>query len=201
MRDESRGMLPGVRERDLLVRRSWTQSERRVVLSGLFGRLLIAIEPVICFSVFGALTAGLIFFPLPAGSKLTHWESAIILAPIFGLAALAFFAYAALLLVAPIRAYVQTFAPIFIVDGYLRYRRPDRKTDGNSNGYVAVLQEDRHMVAEWPNLGDEPLLDSIRPALIEFSFYGGIHRIDGRSTGIMPAKMAPMGVGANVPPT
>ena len=90
MRDEPDGMQPGVRERDLLVRRSWTRSERRVVLNGLFGRLLIAIEPVICFVVFGALTAGLIFFPLPAGAKMTHWESAIVLAPIFGLATLAF---------------------------------------------------------------------------------------------------------------
>jgi hypothetical protein len=194
-------MLPGVRERDLLVRRSWTKSERRVVLSGLFGRLLIAIEPVICFSVFGALTAGLIFFPLPAGSRLTHWESAIILAPIFGLAALAFFAYAALLLVAPLRALAQTYAPIFIVDGYLRYRSPDRRTEGNSNGYIAVLSDEGHLVAEWPSLGDVPLADSRRPALVEFSFFGGVHRIDGRSTGVLPATMSPMGVGANSPPT
>ncbi|MBD5653840.1 MAG: hypothetical protein IAI50_01515 [Candidatus Eremiobacteraeota bacterium] len=201
MRDETDGMLPGVREHDLLVRRPWTEAERRVVLHGLFGRLLIAIEPVICFVVFGALTAGLIFFPLPAGSKLTHWESAIVLAPIFGLAAFAFFAYAALLLVAPLRALIQTFSPIFIVDGYLRYRSPDRKTDGNSNGYIAVLSEERRMVAEWPSLGDVPLPDSMRPALIEFSFFGGVHRIDGRSTGVLPATMAPMGVGANSPPT
>ena len=199
MRDEPDGMLPGVRERDQLVRRSWTRSERRVVLNGLFGRLLVAIEPVICFVVFGALTAGLIFFPLPAGSKLTHWESAIVLAPIFGLAAFAFFGYGALLLVAPLRALIQTFSPIYIVDGYIRYRKPDRHTDGNSNGYIAVLSEERRLVAEWPNLGDVPLVDGTRPALVEFSFFGGIHRIDGRSTGVLPETMSPMGVGANTP--
>jgi len=199
MGDEPDGML-GKRERDLLVRRSWTRSERRVVLNGLFGRLLVAIEPVICFIVFGALTAGLIFFPLPAASKMTHWESAIVLAPIFGLAALAFFTYAAILLVAPVRALVHTFSPIFIVDGYLRYRRPDRETEGNSNGYIAVLSEERRILAEWPSLGDVPLPDNVRPALVEFSFYGGIHRIDGRSTGVLPETLAPMGVGANVPP-
>jgi hypothetical protein len=199
MGDEPDGML-GKRERDLLVRRAWTRSERRVVLNGLFGRLLIAIEPVICFVVFGALTAGLIFFPLPAGAKMTHWESAIVLAPIFGLATCAFFIYAALLLVAPVRALIQTFSPIFIVDGYLRYRKPDRATEADSNGYVAVLSEERRILAEWPSLGDVPFPDSERPALVEFSFYGGIHRIDGRSTGVLPETLAPMGVGANAPP-
>jgi hypothetical protein len=43
------------------------------------------------------------------------------------------------------------------------------------------------------------MTDSLRPALIEFSFYGGIHRIDGRSTGIVPESMPTLGVGSNVP--
>jgi hypothetical protein len=184
---------------EILARRPWTRAERRVVLQGLFGRLLIAIEPVICATVFGGLTAALIFFPLPASARLTHVESAIIIAPIFGLATVAFAAYAVILLFNPVRALVQTFSPIFIVDGYLQYRKPDRDTEPDSNGYIAVLNEDRRTVAEWPSVGDAPVADSIRPAMLEFSYYGGIHRIDGRSTGVVPEAMPSMGVGTNVP--
>ena len=182
-----------------LVRRMWTRAERRVVLNGLLGRLLIAIEPIICFIVFGGLTTALIFFPLP-GAKMTRWESAIVIAPIFGLAAAAFFIYAVALLVGPLRALIQTFSPIYIVDGYLRYRRPDRATEGDSNGYVAVLNEERRAIAEWPTLGEVPLPDSLRPAMIEFSYFGGIHRIDGRSTGVIPESFAGAGIGVAPPP-
>ncbi len=178
-----------------LVRRPWTHAERSVVVHGLFGRLLLAIEPLICFLVFGGLTASLIFFHLPGGSKMTRWESAIVIAPIFGLAALAFLAYTIGLLVAPARALVQTFSPIYIVDGYVRYRKPDHHTQANSNGYVAVLDEQRCTVAEWASHGVVPLPDTLRPALMEFSFYGGIHRIDGRSTGAVPESIAAAGVG------
>ncbi len=196
MRAETDEMAKSVRAcAQLLVRRPWTHAERRVVLNGLLGRLLIAIEPIICFAVFGGLTASLIFFQLPSGSKMTRFESAIIIAPIFGLAALAFLTYAVAVLVAPLRALMQTFSPIYIVDGYVRYRKPDRQTQDDSNGYVAVLNEERRTVAEWPTLGTVPLPDSLRPALIEFSYYGGIHRIDGRSTGVMPESFAPAGVG------
>jgi len=181
-----------------LARRPWTRIERRVVLNGLFGRLVIAIEPLICFAVFGALTAGLIFFPLPA-TKMTHRESAIVLSPVFGLAAAAFLAYTICLLVAPVRALLQTFAPIFVVDGYVRYRRPDRNTEADSNGYVAVLDEERRALAEWPSIGDVALPDTLRPAMVEFSYYGGIHRIDGRSTGVLPESMPALGVGGNAP--
>ena len=201
MRAEIEDMASSGRERDAsLARRTWTPRERRVVLNGLLGRLLIAIEPIICFVVFGGLTAGLIFFPLSAGAKMTRWESAIVIAPIFGLAATAFFAYAVVLLVGPLRALVQTFSPIFIVDGYVRYRSPDRATEGDSNGYVAVLNEERRAIAEWPTLGAVPLPNSLRPAMIEFSYFGGIHRIDGRSTGVIPESFATAGVGHNLPP-
>ena len=187
-------------ERDTsLVRRMWTRSERRVVLNGLLGRLLIAIEPIICFIVFGGLTSALVFVPLP-GTKMTRWESAIVIAPIFGLAAVAFLIYAVAVLFGPLRALIQTFSPIYIVDGYLRYRRPDRATEGDSNGYVAVLNEDRLAIAEWPTLGEVPLPDSLRPAMIEFSYFGGIHRIDGRSTGVLPESFAAAGIGSHGPP-
>jgi hypothetical protein len=181
-----------------LVRRAWTKSERRVVLNGLFGRVLIAIEPALCFLVFGALTAGLIFFPLP-GARLNQHDSAVVLAPIFGLAALAFLAYAVVVLIGPVRALRHTFLPIYIVDGYVRYRKPDRHTEADSNGYIAVLDDARRAVAEWPSLGSATLPESLRPAMIEFSFYGGIHRIDGRSTGALPESIPAMGIGSNVP--
>ncbi len=183
---------------------------------GMVGRLLIAIEPGICTLVFAGLTIGLIFFPprqsaatVVAGPNLafqaqdaalhTH-DLAIVIAPIFGIAALAFFAYFCAVLVRPIRAFIHTFSPIYIVDGYVRYRKPDRDSEGGANGYVAVLADDQREIAEWPTIGDVPIPDSIRPALIEFSRYGGIHRIDGRSTGLVPESMPALGgIGANLP--
>ena len=197
-------MAPGFPEcESSLVRRAWTKAERRVVINGLFGRLLIAIEPLICTLVFGALTVGLIFFPLPAGASVQqHRDAAVVLSPIFGLAATAFLIYAVAVLVTPVRALLHTFSPIYIVDGYLRYRRPDRHTEADSNGYIAVLNEDRRAIAEWPSVGDYEAPDSLRPAMIEFSVFGGIHRIDGRSTGVLPESLpAPGGIGANLPRT
>lgn len=193
-------MVPGDTEGNMaLLRRPWTKAERRVVLHGLLGRFLIAIEPVLCSIVFGSLTIALMFLPLPATSTLTRWESAIIIAPIFGLVTIAFVLYATFVLLTPVRAFLQTFSPIYIVDGYVRYRRPDHRTEDDSNGYIAVLNEDRGAVAEWPSIGVTPIPDSLRPALIEFSFYGGIHRIDGRSTGVLPESMPLAGVGDNRP--
>lgn len=170
------------------------------MLHGFFGRSLIAIEPAICFVVFAALTAGLIFFPLSPEAKLTRAEAAIVIAPIFGFAALCFLTYAVAVMIAPVRALVQTFSPIFVVDGYVRHRRPDRDSDLDSNGYIAVLDESRRVVAEWPSLGDVALPDTARPALVEFSLYGGIHRIDGKSTGVIPDSYPRLGVGGNYAP-
>ena len=149
--------------------------------------------------MFGALTLALIFIPLPESAHLPHHDAAVVLSPVFGLIALAFAAYAVLVLVSPVRALIHSFSPIYIVDGYLRYRRPDRDTEADSNGYIAVLSEERRTIAEWPTVGDDPIPDSIRPAMIEFSYYGGIHRIDGRSTGVLPESMSACGVGKNTP--
>lgn len=198
-RAEATIMASGFEREPTLARRTWTRAERRIVLRGLFGRLLIAIEPVICTTIFGALTAGLCFFPLPVSANLTHRESAFVIAPIFGLITLAFLAYAVIVLVPPVRALIATFSPIYIVDGYLRYRRPDRNTEADSNGYVAVLSEERRTICEWPCVGATAIADNLRPAMIEFSYYGGIHRIDGRSTGVVPESMPPVGVGNNIP--
>jgi len=200
-RAEATVMLRSARKREpRLARRPWTKFERRVVLHGFFGRSLIAIEPAICFVVFGALTAGLIFFPLSPDARLTRWESAIIIAPIFGFAALCFLIYAVAVMVAPVRALFHTFSPIFVVDGYVRHRRPDRHSGFDSNGYIAVLNEERRAIAEWPSVGETELNDALRPAWVEFSFYGGIHRIDGKSTGVIPDTYPRLGVGGNYAP-
>jgi uncharacterized membrane protein len=179
---------------ELLIRRSWTKVERRVVINGLLGRLFIAIEPAICFMIFAGLTVGLIFFPLAPDAQLTRWESTLVIAPIFGLAAAAFLIYAIALIVAPLRALMQTFSPIFIVDGYVRYRQPDERSEAASNGYIAVLDHERKTVLEWASLGAEPLPDFAKPALVEFSRYGGVHRVDGKPTGVLPETISPCGV-------
>ena len=75
----------------------------------------------------------------------------------------------------------------------MRYRRPDRDTEDDSNGYVAVLDYDRRQLAEWPLTDADRVYDVTRPAMLEFSRYG-IHRIDGRATGVIPDRIAQAGV-------
>jgi hypothetical protein len=172
-----------------LVRRAWTKSERRAVVRALLCRMQIAIEPLLCVLVFGALAIGLVFFPPPAPAKLEQHDATLVLAPIFGLVAGGFLIYAVALMVPSLRALRRTLLPIYIVDGYVRYRRADRHTDAGSNGYVAVLNEERRTIVEWPSFGSTRLVDAVRPSLVEFSMDGGIHRIDGRSTGVVPETM------------
>jgi hypothetical protein len=174
-------------ERDaLLIRRAWTRRERSVVLQGFFGRLTIAIEPAICGAVFVVLTLGMVF---------NKNRELIILAPIFGTGVLAFAAYAFAVMFAPARALLQTLGPIFIVDGYVRYRGRDTASDEESNGYLAVLTEDGRVACEWPTIGTVELPSHTHPALCEFSPFGGVHSIDGRTTGVLPDSLPSLGVG------
>ena len=171
---------------DEIPSRRWTRGERRVVLRGFFGRFTVAIEPLI---------VGVFFSLLPIGLLLRKQETALLLAPIFGAAALAFFAYAIILMVPSTRALAHTFGPIFIVDGYVEYRR--RSQDGQETFSVAVLDPERHTLREWP-LREWPRSIGERtrwPAMVEFSEFGGIHRIDGRATGVLPDSIAPFGIG------
>lgn len=170
----------------VLIRRMWTRGERSIVLHGLFGRLTIAIEPVICSIVFLALTLGMIF---------NKNKEIIVLAPIFAVGVVCFGIYAFALMLAPVRALIHTLGPIFIVDGYVRYRGRDANSERDSNGYVAVLTEEKRLACEWPTLGEIELPAHTRPALSEFSEYGGLHKIDGRSTGVLPDRIARLGVG------
>jgi hypothetical protein len=176
-----------------LARRPWTRAERRVVWNGFYGRLMIAVEPAVCAALFALLTGGLIRANRPDAP-------AIVLAPIFGLGVVAFVIYAIVLMVGPTRALVETFGPIFVVDGYVRYRRPDLHSDPCSNGYVAVLNEEQQMLCEWETTGKREPRERTEPALVQFARYGGIISIDGRRTALLPENFPALGIGAE-PPT
>jgi len=166
--------------------RRWSRAERRIVLRGFVGRFSVAIEPLIAAAFFSLL---------PLGLLLRRQETALLLAPIFAFAALAFLAYAVVLMVPSTRALLETFAPILVVDGYVQYRR--RARDGQQPDSVAVLDAERRTLAEWPLREWPPAIGTRHtwPALVEFSEFGGIHRIDGRPTGVLPADIAPFGIG------
>ena len=171
--------------------RPWTPAERKVVLHGFLGRLSVAIEP---------LVVGIFFALMPVGLLLRKQETALLLTPIFAFGALVFLAYATILMVPSTRALLETFGRIYSVDGYVRYTR--RATDGHLTFWVAVLDSDRCVLGEWPlnawprAIGDRELW----PALVEFSQHGGIHRIDGRSTGVLPMRLAALGIGVSTDP-
>jgi hypothetical protein len=166
--------------------RPWTRAERRVVLQGFFGRLSVAVEPLII---------GVFFSLLPLGLFLRKQETALLLTPVFGLGALGFFAYAIILMIPCTRALFETFGPIYTVDGYVHYRR--RAENGHMSFSAAVLDAHRVVLGEWPlstwpqAIGERELW----PALVEFSPYGGIHRIDGHPTGVLPARISALGIG------
>jgi hypothetical protein len=176
-----------------LIRRPWTRAERHVVLTGFFGRLTIAVEPVLCGLVFAAITLGVFWAP-----RLSHGKvlpDIIVIAPIFGLGFLACAVWALGVMLAPTRALAHTLRPVYVVDGYIRYRGRDAHSAADCNGYVSVLTDDRVIACEWPTLGEIELPDLTRPALCEFTEYGGVHSIDGRSTGVLPSRIRPLGVG------
>jgi len=176
--------------------RRWAPDERQVVIRGLFGRLAIAIEPAAIALLFGIFTVSLL--RLAADGTEEH-AGLQLLAPIFGLGAAAFAVYALFLLRAPLRALRETYQPIFVVDGFLRTRARDDLSPRGFNGYVAVLTVDRRVACEWPTIGDGDLAAVETPALLEFSEYGGIHRIDGQPTGVLPLGFQNIGVGSNKP--
>lgn len=176
-----------------LIRRDWTPAERAVVLTGFLGRCSIAIEPLLCAIVFAAITLGVFLAPHLSPKHVN--PDIVIIAPVFGLGFLACVVWLVGVMLSPARALAHTFRPIYVVDGYIRYRSPDGRSDEGTNGYVAVLCDDRRIACEWPTIGDEPLPDQTRPALCEFSEYGGVHTIDGKRTGVIPERLPLFGVG------
>lgn len=184
--------LRTIQRGDHLASRPWTPGERLVVWRGLTGRFAIAVEPLLGALFFGALTWGIIW-----RARVAKPHDMWILSPIFGLAALAFTAYFIYLLVAPFIAYRQTYKPIYLIDGYVRYRGPDDDSDLGASGYVAVLFSDQQLCCEWECYGMKKLPDMTLPAMCEFSEYGGLHKIDGKSTGVLPDEIPVMAVGIN----
>jgi hypothetical protein len=171
-----------------LARRRWTAAERRIVWRGLTGRFALAIEPLLGMLFMGLLTWGIVY-------RAHHVESdatLIKIAWIFAVGAIAFAGYFVAVLVAPVTAYLQTFRPIYILDGYVRYRGPDDDSRIDGCGYAAALFEDRAVAGEWEWLGKRPLPNVTIPALVEFSLYAGIHKIDGRPTGLLPDEELPL---------
>jgi hypothetical protein len=159
-----------------------------VILRGFWGRLLIAVEPLAASLFFAALSVGLV---------VRQQEGALFVAPIFAFASVLFAIYAVVLMVPVSRALIETFGSICIVDGYVRYRALER-THREPLYFVAVLDEHRQVLGEWQLDRRPPALErpSPWPALVEFSPHGGIHRIDGQSTGLLPDDLPPLGIGA-----
>jgi hypothetical protein len=166
----------------LLARRPWTERERAIVSRGLAGRISIAVEPLIGMAFMAFITWGIVYRAqhVPADATLVK------IAPIFAVGFLAFLGYFVGVLVTPFTAYLQTFKPIYIVDGYVRYREPDEYSEVDACGYVAALFSDQSVACEWEWLGKKRLPNATIPAMIEFSIYAGIHKIDGRPTGLLP---------------
>lgn len=172
----------------MLAQRPWTERERRIVWRGLTGRMAIAIEPFLGLVFFALFTWGVI----ERAHHVPDDASLIVIAPVFALGAVAFFGYFVAVLVAPIVAYLQTYRPIYVVDGYVRYRPPDEDTEPGECGYVAVLFEDERVACEWHARGQRRYPQRVIPAMVEFSPFAGIHTIDGKSTGLLPDGELPL---------
>lgn len=174
-----------------LAQRPWTERERLIVWRGLTGRFAIAIEPLLGLLFMTFLTFGIVYRAqhVPADRDLVK------IAWIFGIGAIAFLGYFVAVLVAPFAAYMQTFKPIYIVDGYVRYRKKDATSEIDASGYVATLFEDQSIACEWECYGSKELPDLTIPAMIEFSRYAGIHKIDGQSTGLIPDEIPVLAIG------
>ena len=171
-----------------LATRAWTPAERRIVWRGLTGRFALAIEPLIGTIFMTLLTWGILYRAHHVAADATL----IKIAWIFALGAVAFGGYFVAVLVAPIAAYLQTFRPIYVIDGYVRYREPDDRSRPDACGYAAALFADRSLAGEWEWLGKRRLPNATIPALVEYSAYAGIHKIDGRSTGLLPEEELPL---------
>lgn len=191
--------LTPAERRSTLPRRAWLPLERRVVARGLAGRALTALEPAAIGGLLAWVAVALAGRVTVTDGQPSH--DALPIALIFAPVAVAFFAYACWLVRDPLIALRKTFEPIFIVDGYVRTRGRDDLSERGSCGYMAVMTSDGRVAGEWPAVGPAEFSNSLRPALAEFSEFGGVHSIDGRPTGILPRSFPAFGVGANRPPS
>jgi hypothetical protein len=169
-----------------IARRPWRTAERRVVQRGFWGRFFIAVEP---------LTISLVFAALAVGLLVRHQEGAIFVAPIFAGASVLFAIYATVLMTPVTKAIIETFGSIRIVDGYVRYREHLAPFQ-DPVYFVAVLNERGDVLGEWPLDRRPAAIDrgGPWPAHVEFTPYGGVLRIDGRSTGVLPDDVPALGI-------
>jgi hypothetical protein len=172
----------------MLAQRPWTEKERRIVWRGLTGRFALAIEPLLGMFFMAFITVGIVWRAHHVAADATLVK----IAWIFVLGFLAFAGYFIGVLVAPLAAYLQTFKPIYSLDGYVRYRQPDERSEIDGCGYVAALFADKSVACEWEWLGKKKLPDVTIPALLEFSVYAGLHKIDGKPTGLLPDEDLPL---------
>lgn len=180
-----------VERREHLASRQWTKRERAIVWRGLTGRFAIAIEPALGMVFFALLAWGIVW-----RARVSAPHDLWILSPIFGLMAIGFAIYLVAVVVAPLVAYAQTYKPIYQIDGFVRYRGPDDYSELDASGYVAALFEDRTLCCEWESFGRKPLPNTTIAAMVEFSEFGGIHKIDGVSTGLLPdGDLPPLAIG------
>jgi hypothetical protein len=175
--------------------RPWRPDERRVVWRGATGRFVVAIEPAVIAALFAAMALAIEH----VSGDAAH-QGYIFFALVFWFGAAIFVLYAVALVVNPIRTLLHTRQPIFIVDGYVRTRGPDSRTDPGGSGYIAVVLDDGTVACEWPAVGAQPLPDETYPAFMEFSEFGGIHSVDGSSTGVLPEAFPALGIGGGRPP-
>jgi hypothetical protein len=171
-----------------VARRPWRELERRVVQRGFWGRFFIAVEP---------LTISLFFAFLAVGVLMQQHDGAIFVAPIFAVASVLFAIYATVLMYSVTRAVIESFGSIWIVDGYVRYRM-QLVPFQDPEYYVAVLDDQREVLGEWLLDRRPDALDRGEPwpAHVEFTEFGGVLRIDGRSTGVLPDDIPALGIGA-----
>jgi hypothetical protein len=174
-----------------LAHRAWTDAEREIVWRGLMGRMAIAIEPLLGLVAMIFLTWGIVYRSQHVAAE----RDLIKIAFIFVIGAVLFAIYFIAVLVAPFLAYLQTFKPIYKVDGFVRYRERDAESTEDASGYIATLFEDETVACEWEFYGKKPLQNAVVPAMIEFSVYAGIHKIDGRSTGLLPENIPTLAIG------
>jgi hypothetical protein len=174
--------------RQAVASRPWTSKERRVVARGFWGRAIIAVEPLVIAAIFAAMPVLLV---------LRKQETAKLIGPIFAFASLLFLIYAVVLMTPCTRALLESFGRIYSVDGYVRYRGAARFEDEPPTYYAAVLDPHARVIGEWPLRQRPAAIEKAElwPALVEFTPYGGIHRIDGRSTGVLPDEIPPFGMG------
>jgi hypothetical protein len=172
----------------LLAQRPWSAKERRIVWRGLTGRFALAIEPLLGMFFMAFISLGIVWRAHHVAADATL----IKIAWIFVLGFLAFTGYFIGVLLAPFTAYLQTYKPIYSLDGYVRYRQPDDHSEVDACGYVAALFPDRTVACEWEWLGQKRLPDVTIPAMVEFSVYAGLHKIDGKPTGLLPDDELPL---------